>query len=1083
MKKWMYTLICLGYLTPALATDHASFLVSGEDLQEMSYLDHILETPNFFTRVYPQNLNPNLVIIPRTNSGFEFGLMGFFQRPNDNQTDFAISEVGSPPFFVVSPNSPIRAIDPDHEFAYGAYFGYLYPYMARDIRLDVFNFSGSSTGGASAAGDGVVWTPLALYDLTTIANNAAAKLDTDIEQAKLMIGQLILAGAHFQLHPSLGAKYASINRELDTHYPFASAPPMIPDLTTAFVEQKSRFSGIGPAVQVDGTYFFTPRFGLIGHLTSAILIGSIRSEIRYVDDRVPAGSTQINLPSSDRAVPNLDGQLGFIFRHQFCGTHTSVEFEVGYEFNHFFNAFDTYRSTGIGVLVPDLEPPGPLLPATITHVKHVHDFTLDGPYLSIGLSGIACPSNVVIDPIQMTVPRMEGGFIFGLGAGYFTIGNNQLDYALLDPTAFSFLGVDLGQAVPTLNATLQTVKPDNAYGGLITAGHIFRYTPYDVIAHYREVVQKDTARTEAPPTGVIWTILSAPIFDNVTTRSYATHASATANFNYHDVNLEVGQTICAGSLIWLRLFGGLQYASINSNLHTTYTNVSIAGADGVYPEENIVQKSTFHGIGPRVGFDMTLPVQGFALSSHLAVGLLAGSIDGSFKDEFPDVFSDPGILLLDGGSLGVRENSETQSSPFLDLKVGLAYAFHFFGQTKWTLDIGYMAVHYFNAATNFRHATNNAEMYIKQVNDVTLEGPYLNLTVSGFDACAPDCIVREPYMVFAPILRGGFEFALEGLYLEPHVANTDYCIADPSPDPFIGGVGLAISPSSLSQMKVLSPSHEFGSRVHLGYIFPLSANDISINYAGLKGNTINATNAEQGGVLWTITNGNYTLVPSPALPPPAPFFPFPVIANRAQASVDFTWQTGNFEFGRRIKFHQLMTRFFAGLAYAKVIEDIDITYTGGSTLTSPNDPFDPVAISSTTVDQDNSFHGFGPRLGMSMDIALGGCGFSLVGQLATDLLVGNIDTQFVETTSDGLIAGLNPEHRTRLVPAVDAKLGFGYSIPFRNCSQFGIELGYQVNHYFNAKDSLRFTDNFSTFIKQDQDIGFDGPYIRIQVDI
>jgi hypothetical protein len=496
-----------------------------------------------------------------------------------------------------------------------------------------------------------------------------------------------------------------------------------------------------------------------------------------------------------------------------------------------------------------------------------------------------------------------------------------------------------------------------------------------------------------------------------------------------------------------------------------------------------VQTSRFNGVGPRLGFDIAMPIGGFALTSELAGGILLGSLDTTYRDEFPSTIAVETGTPLGGGVLGVRSDSDAAASPYLNLKVGLAYTFNFFAQSRWVLDLGYMAIHYFNAAANFRHVTNNSGAFVKQIQDVTLNGPYLNLTVYGFGTCAPDCIIREPYTAFAPILKGGFEFAIEGLYLQPHAMNTNYVMADPSPVFIVGETDIfPFSPSSTSSMQEVKPRYEFGSRFHLGYIFPQSANDISANYASLKGNNTKTTNAGAGGFLWTLTNGNFaTGIFSESLPD-IPFIPFPVIANRATATVDFTWQTGNIEFGRRLKFYQLMTRFWGGLSYARVIEDIDITYNDGFTLTSPFSPFLPVAISSDTLSQHSSYFGIGPRLGIAGDLAFG-CGLSLIGQVGSNLLVGKIKSRLIESSSAGVSTGLKPGQRTRLVPALDAKLAFAFTVPFRDCSQFGIEAGYEFNHYFNVKDSLRYTDNFSTFLKQDQDISFDGPYLRLQLNI
>ena len=108
-------------------------------------------------------------------------------------------------------------------------------------------------------------------------------------------------------------------------------------------------------------------------------------------------------------------------------------------------------------------------------------------------------------------------------------------------------------------------------------------------------------------------------------------------------------------------------------------------------------------------------------------------------------------------------------------------------------------------------------------------------------------------------------------------------------------------------MKVLKPGFDSGFRYHLGYIFPLTANDISVNYAHLRDNSKDEVSAPSGGVLWTITNGSvriyFDTVP----------LSFPVIADRAKATVEIDWRMANIEFGTRVKFYDLMTRFLRGL--------------------------------------------------------------------------------------------------------------------------------------------------------------------------
>ncbi len=756
------------------------------------------------------------------------------------------------------------------------------------------------------------------------------------------------------------------------------------------------------------------------------------------------------MKSTTRTVPNVDGKLGIVYEHQFCGSLYKLDIELGYEFNHFFNAFDNFRSAGT-----PLTPISPVLEGRRGtgpfHIKGIHDLTLDGPYLSVGVSGIACPNDAVIDPLLVTVPRLAGGFVFGLGAAYWQIQHNQQDYAILDDSFTT------SSVFPSLNSTLKNFENKVTPGGLLRLGYIFNDTPYDVMFNYEQnaTTHRNVKKATEPLNGVIWPILAIPFAPSPSAfPKIATTASANLNHHYSAANLELGQTINADSSIWLRIFEGVQYAHINANFDVAYNFIPV---DNIILD-NVIERSHFNGIGPRLGLDLAFPVGGFALTSQLAGGFLLGTIDSTFTN------STATTTVLE---LGTGIDSERQFVPFLDLKVGLAYSWNFFGRTKWTLDLGYMATHYFNAATTFRHATNNAAVFVKQVDDVTIDGPYVNLTVYGFGTCPPDCCVnREPFEVMVPELPGGIEFAAELLYLQTHVANIDYGIVDPTP--FLDHDITSLEPSSNSRVKIVTPNFSTGYQFHLGYIFPLSANDLSINYTNFKQSSSNIVSAPPDGRIWTITNGNFGQTSSP----PTTFFP--LFANTAKADAHFKWRTGNIEAGRRIKFHHLMTRFFAGLAYARVNENININYLNGvaADLTT--------LVPLDTITQKNNFTGFGTRLGAAADLGFG-YGFSLVGQIATDLLAGRIDTRLTEINSAGNVDSLNPDRRTRLVPAVDAKLGIAVTVPLQCCTQASIEAGYQVNHYFNVKDSLRFTDYFSSFAKQDQDIGFDGPYVRLQV--
>lgn len=1109
MKKWMLMLASLGYISPVFATAHDSFLVTGETLQEVSNYDHVFDIPNFFTRVFPQNLNPNLVIVPRTNSGFMFGITGMLLRPFDNQTDYAIVDP-TPGIFSPSLTSNIREISPEYNFGYGAYIGYVYPYTGRDIKLEVYNLDDDTTDSIVADLDGAIWTPLALYDQTTQALRASAHYDTSLQYADLLMGQTIFAGSRFHVHAGLGLEFARIERELNTRYQGASSL-LEPIFGDSSVNQKSTFSGVGPAFQMDGTYFIAPHIGITGHLLASILIGVIDSEINYTEDLIfPTedhllpGNTSINLTDSNRAVVNLNGKLGIVYEYPFCNSYSKFNLELGYQFNHFFNAVDTYRSAGGAIL--EVEDTQALIAIdTPLHIKHPHDITFEGPYLSLGISGIACPNNVVIDPVCVTVPRLEGGFVFSIGAIYYIMEHNHRDYALLDPLPTDITGGlgDVPILVPSTKSTLESNDPANSYGLLLDIGYVFRDTPYDVTAHLEGLNTTDDAKVTAAPAGVVWPILVTPFLTPNQTPIFARDARSDLKFSYYEYHVDFGQAISADNLAWFRIFEGIEYARLQSDIHVHYHNVTSPAIDVsideepisniFFPKVDVVQESHFAGYGPRFGVDMVLPMGGFNLISEFAGGFLFGNLDTSYKST-----TDEGIPSNDEleetippAALGTQLDSENQISPFLDMKVGIGYGFNLFSRTKWNIELGYKAAHYFNAATTFQHLTNSAAVYAKQVDDVTVNGPYLSVSAYGFGTCPPDCRPHDPYCVIVPELRGGFEAAIEYIYARPNVTNLDYGIIDPDPV-FIPNLsvvqppniaeGFNLNPSARSKVVELKPQFESGYRAHLGYIFPLTSNDISINFVDYQASSSTHTQARPGDVLWTITNGAAGAL-ADVLDEGEPTH-FPVVADRADINASFDWQTGNVEFGKRVKFYNLMTRAFAGLTYAKVTENINITYQDG-TAVNPNPDDTGVPIVFTEVDQDtlfqgNSFSGFGPRLGLAGDLGFL-CGFSLVGLVGTDLLVGTFDSSLLEQTSLGDNASLNPRKRTRFVPAVDAKIGLAYTIPLKDCAQISTEIGYEMNHYFNAKDSLRFSSNSNAFVKMDQDISFDGPYIRLQV--
>ena len=129
--------------------------------------------------------------------------------------------------------------------------------------------------------------------------------------------------------------------------------------------------------------------------------------------------------------------------------------------------------------------------------------------------------------------------------------------------------------------------------------------------------------------------------------------------SWNALNLEFGQYVSLGENKNIRFHGGLQYARL-----TVDKNVSGINTDGFYDglNFNMKTKSTFNGLGPRVGAHLGYDV-GYhvGLYSDFAAAVLAGydKINNNFQDS-------TGIVFL-------NKASKTAVVPELEAKLGIQY--------------------------------------------------------------------------------------------------------------------------------------------------------------------------------------------------------------------------------------------------------------------------------------------------------------------------------------------------------------------------------------------------------------------------
>ncbi|BBO33497.1 Lpg1974 family pore-forming outer membrane protein [Lacipirellula parvula] len=273
------------------------------------------------------------------------------------------------------------------------------------------------------------------------------------------------------------------------------------------------------------------------------------------------------------------------------------------------------------------------------------------------------------------------------------------------------------------------------------------------------------------------------------------------------------------------------------------------------------------------------------------------------------------------------------------------------------------------------------------------------------------------------------EFSAALLYLQPIADNLEYGTqVTPLPAPSPHWVNQGVDPG-------LSPAFNVGLR----YIVPENGNDVRLSWTHL--------NADG--------NDSFTADAQQFAGPPYEIGPDSNLYNVAQGNVEFEYDSVNLEVGHLLTDNSpAQVRVFGGLQYARISEE----------LTGSFASFDGSYLSTNT--NSSLFNGVGPRLGMEAGVVKGR--FDLLGQIAGSALVGRQENQldFAAISPDLPGLGITPPNRqsisspdaTRVVPAIDSKLGAGLTIPMQGGSILRIEAGYQAAVYINAISQYAISD-------------------------
>jgi hypothetical protein len=337
----------------------------------------------------PAATDPTVVNVPLLDGGFVIGVSGYYLQPSPTHGDLDYASAN--PNTTTPFSSSLRSVDPGYDWGWGANIGYIFPQTGNDINLSYFSLSTSDTNSVAlpALDQNLLITPIGIVtDALEAPNIASSKAEYDINQVDLTAGQFINVGCRLRLHPSVGLRWASIDRKLNNFYtePVVGTE-FVADGDNLSANQKSDFDGIGPLTGLDASYYLGMGFGVVAHIDSALLIGSINSSASttYIEATGAIinsiDNNTFNLDSSNRLVPVVDAKLGLDYSYLFNNAANSdLTLEVGWQADQYYNAIDKIEAAAV-----DVDSDGDLISPGQINERTTSRLGLSGPYATLTL--------------------------------------------------------------------------------------------------------------------------------------------------------------------------------------------------------------------------------------------------------------------------------------------------------------------------------------------------------------------------------------------------------------------------------------------------------------------------------------------------------------------------------------------------------------------------------------------------------------------------------------------------------------------------------------------------------------------------
>ncbi len=336
----------------------------------------------------PTNTESSMITVPALYGNFIVGGTFYYLEPVPTNGDLDFASVSPLLQGTTAFPSHLHSSGVGYDWQYGFNLGYIFSDTANDVEL---NYLFLSTQGSDLVGS--VLRPVNINNIPNLQFNSQF-FQNGIDRADaiasyranvldLIAGQYIDVGCRLRLHPTAGVRYIDFERNLHSIY---VADQFSTNNPSGLIEMKddSDYSGIGPMVGLDASYYLGMGFGVVGHTDTAITIGSLNYNTDLAVTTVLNGNTpglfqgfEFEQPNYRLLVPIVDAKLGLDYTYMFYSmTNDDLTIEAGYALDQYFNVLDRFtKTTQIG------NPNIPILGAIVNTKSS--SVGLNGPYVNI----------------------------------------------------------------------------------------------------------------------------------------------------------------------------------------------------------------------------------------------------------------------------------------------------------------------------------------------------------------------------------------------------------------------------------------------------------------------------------------------------------------------------------------------------------------------------------------------------------------------------------------------------------------------------------------------------------------------------